>query len=89
MEPPPRLRVVTRQGSPTELGNMDRVSVGTAQRVIMVPPAEADGEGEGAAAAGGGEGGDEEEASQQMRQATGSGHTRCTPTPCAFHAAHC
>ena len=31
------LTVVTREGSPTELDNMDRVAVGTAKRLIVVP----------------------------------------------------
>ena len=32
------LTVVTREGCPTELENMDRVAVGTAKRLIVVPP---------------------------------------------------
>ena len=37
-----KLSVVTRQGCPTELENMDRVAAGTAKRLILTQPSEAD-----------------------------------------------
>ena len=33
------LDVVTRHGTPTDLADMQRVSAGTAKRIIVVPPA--------------------------------------------------
>ena len=43
------LNVITRNGSPNELNNIDRVAAGTARRIIVLPQAEdADDEGESA-----------------------------------------